>query len=89
MNRQSFQELVLDDEGRVRWQRIENLVQESAKSAIDTREQHDQTGAQLWLVAQWLLGDAGKGLRRPLVAELARLLDSTVAGAGFSTAAVL
>ena len=52
--RGSFQEVVLDGAGRVRWNRVENLVAESAKAA------HSSSGEQLWLVAQWLLGDAGR-----------------------------
>ncbi len=64
----------------MRWNRIENLVVESAKSG--GRRPAEEGAAELWLVAQWLLGDPGAGLRKPLAAELARLLDSLVAGEG-------
>ena len=71
--RESFRELVLTDSGRVRWNRIENLVEESSKSVG-----YDQS--QLWKVADWIFGDPGKGVRKPVAAELARLIDSAVAG---------
>lgn len=72
--RHSFQELVLTDSGRVRWNRIENLVAESSKSVGYDR-------SQLWRVADWIFGDPGAGVRKPVAAELARLIDSAVAGA--------
>lgn len=60
--------------GRVRWSRVENLVVESAKSSgFDP--------AQLWMVVDWVLGAPGAGIRKPLAAEVARLVDSAVAGA--------
>ena len=71
--RESFRELVLTDSGRVRWNRIENLVEESSKSVG-----YDQS--QLWKVADWIFGDPGEGVRKPVAAELARLIDSAVAG---------
>ena len=71
--RTSFQELVLTDSGKVRWNRIENLVEESSKSVG-----YDST--QLWKVADWIFGDPGAGVRKPVAAELARLIDSVVAG---------
>lgn len=73
MHRTSFQELVLTDSGRVRWNRIENLVAESSKSVGYDR-------SQLWRVADWIFGDPGAGVRKPVAAELARLIDSAVAG---------
>ncbi|KAK9903264.1 hypothetical protein WJX75_001146 [Coccomyxa subellipsoidea] len=69
--RGSFEELVLEG-GRVRWSRVENLVVESAKSSgFDP--------AQLWMVVDWVLGAPGAGIRKPLAAEVARLVDSAVA----------
>ncbi len=60
--------------GRVRWNRVENLVVESSKSAgFDP--------SQLWMVVDWVLGEPGAGIRKPLAAEVARLIDSAVAGA--------
>lgn len=71
--RESFEELVLNDEGKVRWNRVENLVLESSKSSgFDP--------SQLWMVADWILGEPGSGIRKPLAAEIARLVDSAVAG---------
>ena len=71
--RESFRELVLTDSGRVRWNRIENLVEESSKSV-------GYDSSQLWKVADWIFGDPGEGVRKPVAAELARLIDSAVAG---------
>ncbi|EIE23034.1 ABC1-domain-containing protein [Coccomyxa subellipsoidea C-169] len=71
--RGSFEELVLEG-GRVRWNRVENLVVESAKSA-------SFDPSQLWMVVDWVLGAPGAGIRKPLAAEMARLIDSAVAGA--------
>ena len=36
--------------------------------------------SQLWRVADWIFGDPGAGVRKPVAAELARLIDSAVAG---------
>lgn len=72
--RASLEEMVLNGEGRLRWKRLENLVQEGSKSS-------DYSGDQLWMLADWLLSDAGRGVRGPVVREVARLLDAYVAGA--------
>jgi hypothetical protein len=65
--------MVLNSEGRLRWNRLENLVEEGSKSS-------DYNPDQLWVLADWLVSDAGKGIRRPVVREVARLLDAYVAG---------
>lgn len=44
MCRASFEELVLDEGGGLRWNRLENLMEESSKSV-------DYDPAQLWLLA--------------------------------------
>ena len=44
MCRASFEELVLDEVGGLRWNRLENLMEESSKSV-------DYDPAQLWLLA--------------------------------------
>ena len=44
MCRASFEELVLDEAGGLRWNRLENLMEESSKSV-------DYDPAQLWLLA--------------------------------------
>ena len=36
--------------------------------------------AQLWLLAEWVVSDAGATIRKPLANEFVRLVDSTVAG---------
>lgn len=63
----------MDDSGRLRWNRVENLIEESSKTL-------DQDPAQLWLIASWVLGDTGSSIRGPFVDEIARLMDAAVAG---------
>ena len=72
--RDSLRELVLDDGGRLRWGRLQNLVEEGSKS-------QDYDPQQLWLLARWLLGEQGATVRKPLMEELVRLIDAAVAGA--------
>ena len=71
--RESFRELILTDRGRLRWTRLENLLQEGSKS-------QDFDPQQLWLLAEWVLGPQGSAVRGPLCNELVRLLDAVVAG---------
>ena len=71
--RESFRELVLDRSGKLRWNRLENLVEESTKTL-------DYDPQQLWLMANWMLGDQGADIRQPVADELARLIDTAVAG---------
>ncbi|DBB07164.1 TPA: hypothetical protein ACH3X1_011734 [Trebouxia sp. C0004] len=70
--RASFEELVLDEGGGLRWNRLENLMEESSKSV-------DYNPSQLWLLADWLVGESGRAVRKPLCHELVRLLDTLVA----------
>ncbi|KAL0045149.1 hypothetical protein WJX82_010101 [Trebouxia sp. C0006] len=70
--RASFEELVLDEGGGLRWNRLENLMEESSKSV-------DYDPSQLWLLADWIVGESGKTVRKPLCHELVRLLDTLVA----------
>ena len=42
--RASFEELVLEEDGGLRWNRLENLMEESSKSV-------DYDASQLWLLA--------------------------------------
>lgn len=64
---------MLDESGRLRWSRLENLIEEGSKSM-------DYNPQQLWLLAQWVLGPQGQDMRKPLVEELARLMDAATAG---------
>lgn len=70
--RASFEELILQDDGRLRWSRLENLMREGSKS-------QDFDPQQLWLLVDWIFSDAGRPLRRPLAKELVRLIDSIAA----------
>ena len=69
----SLEELVLESDGTLRVMRIENLVRQGSKSA-------SYGAPQLWLLAEWVLSDAGQAVRRPLAREFVRLLDVAVAG---------
>lgn len=57
----------------MRWNRLENLLQEGSKS-------QDFDPAQLWLLADWLLSDGAAGVRASVVAEASRLMDAWAAG---------
>lgn len=48
-------------------------MEESTKSL-------DYNPQQTWLIASWMLGDQGADIRQPVVDELARLIDTAVAG---------
>lgn len=71
--RSSLEDLVLKD-GRLRWARLENLFREGSKS-------QDFDPNQLWLLAGWICSDGGRPVRRPLAAELVRLVDAIAAQA--------
>ncbi|KAL3145629.1 hypothetical protein ABBQ32_003173 [Trebouxia sp. C0010 RCD-2024] len=70
--RASFEELVLAEDGGLRWSRLENLMEESSKSV-------GYDASQLWLLADWLVGESGRTVRKPLCHELVRLIDALVA----------
>lgn len=72
-SRASLAEMVLHEDGRFRWNRVDNLLREGSKSS-------DLTSEQLWLLGSYLCSDAGAEIRVPLVEEVARLLDAYAAG---------
>lgn len=57
-----------------RWNRLENLLEESNKS-----QAYDASA--LWLLAEWVVSEAGAGVRKPVIAEAVRMLDALIAGA--------
>jgi len=68
--RNSLEEMVLRN-GRLRWSRFENLLNEGVKSkGFD--------GQGLWLLLEWLCSDAGTAVRGPAARELVSLADGTV-----------
>lgn len=71
--RSSFEDLILVD-GRMRWNRLQGLFEEGAKS-------QDFDPAQLWLLAEWLCSEGGRPVRKPLAGELVRLVDATMTAA--------
>ena len=66
--RYSLEDLVLYS-GRLRWNRLENLVREGSKS-------QDFDPAQIWALAEWVCSDGGRPVRKPLAAECVRQIDS-------------
>jgi aarF domain-containing kinase len=71
--RASFEDLVLQD-GRLRWERLENLWSEGSKS-------QDFDPQQLWLLAEWMCSEGGRPVRKPLAMELVRLIDAVAVDA--------
>lgn len=69
--RASLEELILSG-GGLRWNRLENLLEESNKS-----QAFDVSG--LWLLAEWVVSEAGAGVRKPVIAEAVRMLDALIA----------
>lgn len=69
--RASFEEFILKD-GRLRWSRLENLFENGSQSA-------DFDPNQLWLLVEWVCSDGGRPVRKPLAAELVRLIDAIAA----------
>ena len=68
--RSSLEDLILLD-GRLRWQRLENLVREGSKS-------QDFDPSQIWTLAEWICSESGKPVRKPLAREIVRLVDSFI-----------
>ena len=71
--RASFEDLVLQD-GRLRWERLENLWSEGSKS-------QDFDPQQLWLLAEWVCSEGGRPVRKPLAMELVRVIDAVAVNA--------
>jgi len=70
--RSSLAEMVLHQDGRFRWSRLDNLLREGSKSSALTSD-------QLWLLGEYLCSDNGTSIRVPLVEEMARLIDAYAA----------
>eukprot|EP00890_Picochlorum_soloecismus_P001229 jgi/Picsp_1/2106/NSC_05571-R1_uncharacterized aarf domain-containing protein kinase chloroplastic-like len=68
--RTSLEDLILED-GRLRWQRLENLVREGSKS-------QDFDPSQIWTLVEWICSESGKPVRKPLAREVVRLIDSFI-----------
>lgn len=68
--RSSLEDLILQD-GRLRWNRLDNLVKEGSKS-------YDFDTSQMWTLAEWVLSDAGRPVRKPLAREIVRLIDAYI-----------
>jgi len=71
--RSSLEDLILEN-GRLRWNRLENLIREGSKS-------YDFDTSQIWTLAEWVLSDGGRPVRKPLANEIVRLVDSYISHA--------
>lgn len=69
--RQSLQE-VLFKNGRFRWNRLENLVNEGSKSQSFQPQ-------QMWLLLNWIVSPGAEEIRDQLAKELSTVLDAVVA----------
>lgn len=69
--RATFEELMLKD-GEFRWNRLVNLLNESAKSA-------DFSGDKLWTIADWFLSDSAETIRTKVSQDLVKMTDASVA----------
>jgi len=68
--RSSLEDLILQD-GRLRWNRLDNLVKEGSKS-------YDFDTSQMWTLAEWVFSDGGRPVRKPLAREIVRLVDAYI-----------
>jgi len=68
--RSSLEELILQ-KGRIRWGRFESLLTEGVKSKGFSSD-------GLWRLADWLVSDSGKNVRKPAAKELISLADGAV-----------
>lgn len=59
-------------DGRVRWNRFDNLLREGSKSS-------DFDPNQMWLLASWILSPNATTVRATLSTELAKMLDAAAA----------
>lgn len=59
-------------DGRFRWNRLENLIREGSKS-------QDYDPAQLWLLVSWLMTPNASGVREKVGQELAKMIDAMAA----------
>lgn len=68
--RSSLEDLILQ-QGRLRWNRLDNLVKEGSKS-------YDFDTSQMWTLAEWVFSDGGRPVRKPLAREIVRLVDAYI-----------
>lgn len=69
--RSSLEDLILDN-GKLRFNRLDNLVREGSKS-------YDFDADGVWTLAEWVFSDGGRPVRKPLAREVVRIVDAYVA----------
>ena len=69
--RSSLEDLILDD-GKLRFNRLDNLVREGSKS-------YDFDAEGVWDLVQWVFSDGGSPVRKPLAREVVRIVDAYIA----------
>jgi len=70
--RQALEE-TLFKEGRLRWGRFEELIEEGRKN-------QDFDPNQMWLLLDWIISPSSERLRNQLAKEMASMIDALVAG---------
>jgi len=68
--RSSLEDLILDD-GKIRFNRLDNLVREGSKS-------YDFDADGVWTLAEWVFSDGGRPVRKPLAREMVRIVDAYI-----------
>ena len=68
--RSSLEDLILDD-GKLRFNRLDNLVREGSKS-------YDFDADGVWTLAEWVFSDGGRPVRKPLAREMVRIVDAYI-----------
>jgi len=69
--RSSLEDLILDN-GKLRLNRLDNLVREGSKS-------YDFDADGVWTLVEWVFSDAGRPVRKPLAREVVRIVDAYIA----------
>jgi len=69
--RSSLEDLILDD-GKIRLNRLDNLIREGSKS-------YDFDADGVWDLIQWVFSDGGSPVRKPLAREVVRIVDAYIA----------
>jgi len=68
--RSSLEDLILDD-GKIRFNRLDNLVREGSKS-------YDFDADGVWTLVEWVFSDGGRPVRKPLAREMVRIVDAYI-----------
>lgn len=68
--RSSLEDLILEN-GKIRFNRLDNLVREGSKS-------YDFDADGVWTLVEWVFSDGGRPVRKPLAREVVRIVDAYI-----------